>query len=211
VTSLSYQVEVDSRSLNEALLYFQFLGGATDDAVRVAINKAGPKVRTKASQAIRGQVRLKAKYVKDRLEFKRASLSKLTGRITTPSRGLLLSRYSTSAQVANDGDKFKFFKPPPVPPRGIRVKVKPNGATKSMPRDYFYMILPNSRAVGIVRRRPNGQTGPRAGRYEVAYGPSVSQVFNTVRDDVLPEASQIYEAQMLDAIRYLLQKRYPKE
>jgi hypothetical protein len=107
VTSLSYQVEVDSRSLNEALLYFQFLGGATDDAVRVAINKAGPKVRTKASQAIRGQVRLKAKYVKDRLEFQKASLSKLTGRITTPSRGLLLSRYSTSAQVANDGDKFK--------------------------------------------------------------------------------------------------------
>jgi hypothetical protein len=112
VTSLSYQVEVDSRSLNEALLYFQFLGGATDDAVRVAINKAGPKVRTKASQAIRGQVRLKAKYVKDRLEFKRASLSKLTGRITTPSRGLLLSRYSTSAQVANDGNKFKSSRRP---------------------------------------------------------------------------------------------------
>jgi hypothetical protein len=211
VTSLSYQVEVDSRSLNEALLYFQFLGGATDDAVRVAINKAGPKVRTKASQAIRGQVRLKAKYVNDRLKFQKASRSKLTGRITTPSRGLLLSRYSTSAQVANDGDKFKFFKPPPVPPRGIRVKVNPSGGTKSLPRDYFYMILTNSRAVGIVRRRPNGQTGPRGGRYKVAYGKSLSQTFNTVRDDVLPEASQIYEAQMLDAIRYLLQKRYPKE
>jgi hypothetical protein len=137
VTSLSYQVEVDSRSLNEALLYFQFLGGATDDAVRVAINKAGPKVRTKASQAIRGQVRLKAKYVKDRLEFKRASLSKLTGRITTPSRGLLLSRYSTSAQVANDGDKFKFFKPPPVPPRASGSRSSPTAPPNPCPATIF--------------------------------------------------------------------------
>lgn len=207
--TVGYNVQVDGAQVNEALAYFNFLGGATTDAVRVAINRSGPKVRTRASQAIRSQVRLKAKYVNDRLKFQKATRTKLEGRITTPSRGLLLSKFSTNSQIS--GDRVSFFRPPEVPARGIRVKVKPQGATKALSRDYFYMILPNSRAVGIVRRRPKGQTGPRGGKFDVAYGPSLSQVFNTVRDDVLPEASNIYQSEMLDAIRFLLQKRYPKE
>jgi hypothetical protein len=42
-------------------------------------------------------------------------------------------------------------------------------------------------------------------------GPSLSQVFDTVRGDVLPAASSEYQAQLLDAMRYLLVKKYPPE
>jgi hypothetical protein len=72
------------------------------------------------------------------------------------------------------------------------------------------MVLPKSRALGIARRRST--PGPQGGKYEVAYGPSVSQVFGKdTRDKLLPEAGKELTAQLLDAVRFLLQKKYPKE
>ena len=112
-----------------------------------------------------------------------------------------------------------WLKPPPLPKRGIRVKVKPQGATKQLGSEYFYMVLPNSRALGIVKRRTDTNRLDRRfradtkakGKYDVAYGPSLSQVFTTVRDDVLPEASSRLQYELLDAMRYLLAKQYPKD
>jgi hypothetical protein len=213
--TIGYNVEVDQSQVDEALSLFKFIGGNSSDAVRIAINKSGPPVRTEASKQIRTQVRLKAAYLNERdssgrqrLAFIRASKSSLTGRITTPSRGLLLSRFSTDAQL---NSKVSWIKPPPIPARGVRVKVKPSGSTKTMGREWFYMILPESRALGIVRRRPNGETGPQGGRYDVGYGPSVSQVFNDVRDVVLPLAGERYQTELGKAIAFLLRKEFPKE
>jgi hypothetical protein len=123
----------------------------------------------------------------------------------------LLTRFSTDTRIAGNGDKFQFFKTPDIPKQGIRVKVKPSGGAKGFGSSFFYMILPNSRALAIARRKPNGQTGPKGGRYDILYGPSLSQVFNTVRDDVLPEASNEFQAQLLDAMRFVLVKQFPKE
>lgn len=217
--TITYSVEADSDDLREARSLFEFVGGNSEDAVRVAINRTGPKVRTKASKAIRSQVRLKARFVKEKLKFKRASRKNLSGAITTPSRGLLLTRYSTDPKIG--GSKGQWAKPPPIPSRGIKVKVKPTGRPKTMSNNWFYMVLKDSKALGIVRRRSSGEIaaarskgkggGSRGGKIDVAYGPSISQVFNTVRDDVLPEASEIYQGELLDAMRFLLTKKFPKE
>lgn len=204
---ISYNVSANKEQIADAISLFEFVGGNTTDAVRIAINRSAPKVRTKASQAIRSQVRLKAAYVNERLTIRRASKSNLSGSIATPSRGLLLSKYSTDTQVASD--KIGWIKPPEVPARGIRVKVKPSGPTKPLGKEFFYMVLPKSRALAIVRRRET--PGPQGGLIDVAYSPSLSQVFNTVRDDVLPEAGNIYQDELLDAMRFILAKQYPKE
>jgi hypothetical protein len=119
----------------------------------------------------------------------------------------LLSKYSTDSQVSSD--KIGWIKPPDTPARGIRVKVKPSGPTKPLGKDFFYMVLPKSRALAIVRRRET--PGPQGGLIDVAYSPSLSQVFNTVRDDVLPEAGNIYQDELLDAMRSILARQYPKE
>jgi hypothetical protein len=206
---ISYEIKPDAAQIADAVSLFEFVGGNSKDAIRVAINRAAPKVRTKASQAIRTQVRLQASYVNSRLTIRRASRTNLSGAVATPSRGLLLSKFSTDPQVS--GDKISWLKPPDEPAKGIRVKVKPSGPTKGVggePKP-FYMVLPKSRALAIVRRRT--AVGAEGGEIEVLYGPSLSQVFNTVRDDVLPEAGQIYQAELLDAMRYLLTKQYPKE
>ena len=51
MTAVSYNVELDRSQIAEAISLFEFVGGNSDDALRVAINKAGPKVRTIASRA----------------------------------------------------------------------------------------------------------------------------------------------------------------
>ncbi|MEE4250696.1 MAG: hypothetical protein V2I38_08915 [Alcanivoracaceae bacterium] len=205
----SYSVTANKDQIADAVSFFEFVGGQTTDAVRIAINRAAPKVRTKASQAIRQQVRLKAAYVNEKLSITKATRQKLSGAIQAESRGILMSKYSTNTQVASD--KIGWILPPPNPPGGIKVKIKPTGTTQAVtgkPGEItgkpFYMILPNSRALAIVGRKPGGGI-------KVFSSPSVSQVFNTVRDDVLPQASDIYQDELLDAMRYILAKQYPKE
>jgi hypothetical protein len=208
--SVEYTIAPNQEQLAEAIALFRFVGGNTDDAVRIAINKTAPKIRTAASRAIREQIRLKAAYVNERLVVAdpRATRRNLKASIRTPTRGLLMSRFSTDPQIADPS--ISWIKPPPVPPGGIKVKVKPTGSAKvfqgrGIDGKPFYLVLKNSRAIGIAGR----ETG--TGKLKVFHGPSISQVFNDVRDDVLPQAAEEYQAQILDAMRYLLTMRYPPE
>lgn len=206
--TINYQINVDQDAVADAVSLFEFVGGNTSDALRVAINKTAPKIKTLASRAIRDQVRLSASYVGDRLTVRKATRSRLSGAIGTPSRGLLLSRFSTDPLIA--GEKVGWIKPPLIPAGGIRLKVKPVGSTTGAPgiggNKPFYIVLNGGQNVGIAAR-----TGSTRKGIKVFSGPSLSQVFNTVRDDVLPTASAEYQAQLLDAMRYLLVKKYPPE
>lgn len=210
---IGHSVEVDQAQVAQAVALFEFVGGNSADALRVAINKTAPKIKTLASRRIRDQVRLSASYVGDKLTISKASRSRLSAAIMTPDRGLLLSKFSTEALVA--GEKVSWLKPPPVPPLGIRVKVKPGGAAKRVDGDSdtvgqpFYMVLRNSGALGIAARRR--LAGNKGGKLKVFHGPSLSQVFNDVRQEVLPQAGQELTAQLLDAMRYLLTKQFPPE
>jgi hypothetical protein len=207
--ALEFRIDVNRDDLDSAKRFFEFIGGNTKDVIRIAINRAGPTIRTAASSEIRSQVRLSASYVRDRLTFRRATRANLEGRISAPKRGLLLSRFSTDALVA--GEKVSWIKPPPVPARGIRVKIKPTGAAKvvgggsKIDGKPFFMVLPNSRALAIVGRR--AESGPRGGKIQVLYGPSLSQVFEDVAEDLTPQAAEVYARQQIDAMRYLLTKR----
>lgn len=209
--TIAYDVQINREQLANALELFEFIGGNADDALRVAINKTAPKVRTRSSERIRSQVRLSASYVNGRLEVTKATRKSLAAAIRTPSRGLLLSRFSTDPLVA--GEKVGWIRPPEVPARGIRVKVKPDASPKPVTGDRdtagnkpFYMVLNGGQNVGIVARL----AGQRR-KVKVFHGPSLSQVFDKVRADVLPEAQRELQVQMVDAIRYLTLKLQPSE
>jgi len=205
--TISYTVTADQDAIKEAVSLFEFVGGNTADALRIAINKAAPKIRTVASRAIRDQVRLSASYVGERLTLTKATRARLSGAIKAPSRGLLLSHFSTDAAVS--GDKVSWLKPPIVPKKGIRLKIKPSGGTTGAPgigtNKPFYVLLNNRKNVGIAARTGVGR------KIKVFSGPSLSQVFAGVRDDVMPQASQEFQAQLIDAMRYVLVKKYPPE
>lgn len=211
--TIGYRLEVNQQQLAEVDSLLAHIKAGSDKALTIGANKAGPKIRTLASRKIRDQVRLKAGYVSKNLKFVRGTKTK-PARISTPSRGILLSRFDTNAQIG-DPDRVSWIKAPPVPPRGIRVKVKPSGGTTGVGAPPgtvgkpFYLRLKNSGRIGIAFRRANA--GPRGGKLSVRYGPSLSQVFNTVRDDVLPDASQEFQKQVHEAALFLVRKEAMRE
>ncbi|MBW4978334.1 phage tail protein [Marinobacter adhaerens] len=194
------QVEVDRSSLQEVrALLAKFSDGATRAHAR-SLNKTITKSRTESSKEIRKQVRLNAAYVKSLMTITKASQKTLQAKISTPSRGLLLSRFSTDTSIA--GDKTSWLKPPSIPKRGIRVKVKPTGGAKVFEGDSeiegkpFYMVLPGTNGrVAIVGRR--SKIGSDGGRIKVFYGPSLSQVFTDVKEDIA-EPLALYQMQQFE-------------
>lgn len=193
------EVQVDRTSLQEVrALLAKFSDGARRAHAR-SLNKTVNRSRTESSKEVRKQVRLNAAYVKSLLTITKASERRLQAKISTPTRGLLMSRFSTDTSIA--GDKVGWLKPPPVPPRGIRVKVKPTGGAKVFGGDEivgkpFYMVLPGTTGrVAIVGRR--AKTGSQGGQIKVFYGPSLSQVFTDVKDDIA-EPLALYQMQQFE-------------
>ena len=213
--TISFEVKIDEAAVADAVSAFEFVGGNTAKALQIAINKTGPKIRTLASAEMRKQVNLSASYIRERLFFVRAMPWGLTGKITTPHRGMLMPRYSTNAAIKNTVSGA-VGSTPKTPKGGVRVKVKTGGGSKILRGNAetkgnkpFFMILQRSGALGIVARRAG--RGARGGKIKVFYGPSMSQVFSTVRGDVLPDAAAEYQHQLLDAMRYILVKQNPPE
>jgi hypothetical protein len=211
--SVAFEVQPNLDQLEDAIALFEFIGGNSANAVRVAINKTGPKIRTISNREIRNQVRLKASYVNQNLKFTKATNQRLSGAIRTPTRGILMSRYSTDTKIS--GEKVSWIKPPPVPPRGIKVKIKPNrppklvsGDEETVGKPWYLVLRGTGGRVGIAARRAT--PGPRGGKVKVFHSPSLSQVFEDVKDDVSPEAGEEYTRQLADAMRFLLNKQQPR-
>ena len=206
-----YTIDVDQAKVKSTVELFEFMDGNMQDAMRIAINKTVPIAKTRASKEIRDQVRLSASYVRGRLTVRKATRAKLSGAVGTPQRGLLLSRFNTNANIA--GDKTSWIRPPLAPRGSIKLKIKSGGATIGAPGDGnnrpFYMVLNGGKNLAIAVRRE--VAGPQGGAIKVFSGPSISQVFNSVRSDILPDASDEFQAQMIDAMRYLLLKKNPPE
>ncbi len=207
---LGFDVALDQDQLADALGLLEHVGGSATEALRIAMNKATSRTRTLASRTIREQVRLQASYVNERLTVKKASRARLTASVETPSRGLLLSRFSTDPLIA--GEKAGWIRPPVVPKGGIRVRVKPSGAAKVVTGDSetrgnkpFYMVINGGKKLAIAAR----MTGSK--KIKVFSGPSLSQVFNGVKDQILPEVADEYSRQVLDAVRYLMLKKLPPD
>ena len=181
--------------------------GASVAAPRGA-SRTGPSFAREVAQRMPTAVVVAA--YSERLAIIKATRKTLSGRISAQKRGLLLTRFSTDPLIA--GDKVGWIRPPSVPPQGIRVKVKPTGSPQVVEggpdtagNKPFYMVLNKGQNIGIAARL----TGTR--KVKVFHGPSLSQVFDDVRSDVTPQAQQILRDELIDAMRYILAKKYPPQ
>lgn len=213
---IGVDVQVDQEKVKDVVSLFEFIGGNSTDALRVAINKAGPKIRTLSSVKIREELNVTAGFLNEtdnqgrkRLDFVRATRQKLSGSVRTQSRGLLLSHFEHNPKATLLASIF-------TPDYPIKVKVKRGaGQIKQVKGgsdvygDPFYIRLRNSNKVGIAMWRRNA--GSKGGRVEVFYGPSVSQVFRKVKDGIEEPAGKELTDQLLFAMNYLLKKQYPVE
>lgn len=153
-----------------------------------AINATADRARTDSAEEIRRQVNFPASYLKPSqgrlLVSQRASGSSLEAIITGRRRATSLARFVTSGTPGK---------------KGVSVAVKP-GRNVELPNAFLMRLRSGSNVdtknnLGLAIRtakgeRPNSAYKPVrvADGLWLLYGPSVDQVFKTVREDVRPDA-----------------------
>ncbi|TFH84812.1 hypothetical protein EQG41_20425 [Billgrantia azerbaijanica] len=184
----SLKVRIDEGMLRDLRRDLSHIKNGSNKAMSRAINHTLGVTRTEASTQIRKQVKLKAGYVRERLKIRKATVNKLQGAIRTPSRGVLLSRFPNRAYKRG----------------GIGVQVKPSGGKKRMPGAFFIGPLKNSGVMAIAIRTQHGPGLGRSGGLKITYGPSVSQVFTDVKDDLqAPSGNRLMQRLAYEADRLL--------
>lgn len=181
------RIRMDRAALREVERELAHINNGATRALSRAINHTLGVTRTEASKEIRSQVKLKAGYVRGKLKVHKASVSKPSGAISTPSRGTLLTRYPHR--------KYKRG--------GIGVQVKPSGGKKKMPGAFFIRFANGVQAIAIRTSSAAG-LGTRSTGLEIKYGPSVSQVFTNVKDDLqAPSGNRLMQRLAVEADRLL--------
>lgn len=167
------RIEIDERQMGELRLLIANLGDESNKLLARSLNKTANKAKTLAAVKIRQQVNLKSAYVKSKLTVHRATYSNLSARLSAEKRGVLMTRYPYT--LLRRG--------------GATVKIKPTGPRKELPGAFLVNLRAGDRIVqALAWRDPKGgvyRTGNA--KIIVPYSPSVSQVFNTVRDDINDE------------------------
>ncbi len=167
-------------------------------AARMAINDTATKMRTLSAEEIRKQVNFPVSYLKPsgkRLFVSaHAGTNSLEAIITGRRRPTSLARFATGGKVGK---------------QGVSVAVKPNKGSKFL-KDAFLMKLKSGAGnldtksnLGLAMRTKGGKP-PNAylptkisDNLWLLYGPSVNQVFKTVRNDISDEASAHLEREFL--------------
>lgn len=176
---------------------------------QTAINSTLKRSKPKAVRAVRAQVALPRAYVDERMREIPATKDKLEGRLGTPKRGLLLSRFDFTERVLTrrrrrtrkgKGKKGESYKAR----AGIRVKVKPSGGKQLMPGAFLIRLrrgkeLGTDVGIAIRRRGAKGRSN-----YQVRYGPSLSQVYAGVKEDLAPGVKTEFER----TFRFLLKREF---
>lgn len=201
-------VEINAAQLADVRERLAHIKNGTERAMARALNRTASKAKTAASRAVRDQVNLSAAYVRQNLKgpadgwaFK-ATIGRLSARLSTPKRGILLRNFVTNAVPPGPGR-------PPVP---IRVKVKAAGATEVLSSG-FYIRTKTSNAItpavsNDVLRSLGMKQKLDSGPYTVLHGPSLSQVFTDVKDDISDGMSALLAANLQHEMEWLLNK-YP--
>lgn len=207
-------MSVDLNGVPEVQQLLAELGGIYPKVTYRAINKSLDKTKTAISAAIREQVNLSAKYVRDRLGAEYANALKLNGKVKTEKRGILLSRYDPnqllqSARSPIDtltgraalSDSSSYFAPIPAGKKlkQVSIKISTRGSRKKY--KLFPILLQNSNAIGLAVR-----TGRRKKDFKMLYGPSISQVFNTLKDSLEQDASAEFLLRFEAQLNYELER-----
>jgi len=184
-----FQIKMDPayvRAIQETLVNIKNGGNIV---VAQSINDVLGTTRTAAKNEILSLYALPSRYITDRLKVIKANRNKLTGRITTPWRGMMLTRYKHS---------FPKIKAP-------WVEVK-KGIKKSLP-GAFRITFANSTTAIAFRPSGGGKYSPNWGDLYITRGPSVSQAFKKVQPKVQEGASEKLLQRLEQNAQFLLSKQ----
>ena len=152
-------------------------------AMTRALNKTSDKAKTAGAQEIYKQLNLTSAYIKQQISSakdspsNRATFNNLVSKVTARRRGIRLARFLTNESAVHYGS------PGTIP----RVKVKRGGATKPITGG-FLLKLKYAGVPGLFVRQ--------GGKLKHLYGPSPSQAFESVKDDISPAMAAYMQVQL---------------
>lgn len=158
-------------------------------AASMAVNKAADRARVRAAKEMRRQVNFPARYLEgqnSRLRVtKRAKPDDPVAIITGRRRPTSLARFATGSRKGRGG--------------GVYVTVKP-GRSRFIGRSFLMPLRAGRDELGNVGLAVRTKRGARprnaykpvkiAEGLWLLYGPSVDQVFKTVREDIAPDTQE---------------------
>lgn len=168
------QIEINKDQLNDVQVMLKSLRLDGPKILTRTLNKTATKARTRSSQEIRKQVNLTNKYIvgsrgqRGKLWISRATFKKLQARVVAEKRGVLMTRYPHTMLARG----------------GATVKIKRNGSRAKLPGAFKTTVPAGGNRVEVLAIREDGRTKTGKPKMKVLYSPSVSQVFNTVRDGI---------------------------
>jgi phage/plasmid primase-like uncharacterized protein len=162
--------EINKSQLNDVNVMLKGLALDGPKILSRTLNKTATRAQKRSSEEIRKQVNLKAAYVKGKLRISRATFKKLSARLSAEKRGVLMTRYPHS--VLKRG--------------GVSVKIKRSGGRAKVPGAFITTVRAGAKTVEVLAIQDRSGKKYKTGnsKMKVLYSPSVSQVFNDVRDDV---------------------------
>lgn len=183
------------KEVERAIRFLDRVESKTLTANRMALNTTARRARTEAARNIREQVALAATYVNQRLTVKPATNGKLEAEVSAPRRGMLLSRFKwKQLWTGRKGSKGRR-------PAGITGVIKP-GRSYTV-RRFFALPLRAGRVDGGNGLGLAMRLGPGRDNYEVLHGPSLSQVYQSVRTDIEPGVRERFHAEVVRQLERL--------
>lgn len=178
-------IELDSRKgLAQIRRIYEDYPKQSERAAVLAVNEAARFGRAEGLREMKKQVNLGVQYMGDRLVIdQRAREGDIVATIVGRYRPTSLARFITGV--------FKRGKP-------VKVKVKADGGTKLIPGAFPVRLRAGKELgnEGLAVRLRHGQAPKnfkgiklredKSGVTYLLYGPSVDQIFRTVRDDITP-------------------------
>lgn len=172
----------------------RLLTGIPDGAQRAmteALNKTAAKARLEGIKGIRQDVRLTAAYLKtkiwgpDERPYNRATFNRLVSMVNAETRGLRMVQFLTT----------------PIGSKPIKTKIKPSGASTEWPGGFFIRLRAGSQAgtqYGLFVRE--------GGNLKHVYGPSASQVWTEVKDEIAGPMDRFLAEQMFKSIDTVIRR-----
>ncbi|TFZ81351.1 hypothetical protein [Candidatus Macondimonas diazotrophica] len=183
----------------------QTLPRAANQAARLAINTGARRGRAEGSRRIRGQVNFTAGYLNQPGRFQVSRFAKpqdLSAVIAARTEPTSLARFAT--QATRGGKRA-----------GLRIGIQRGGGKAVLRSGFFINLRAGNRGVAIREAVANKVNLRRAGfstraskrGYLLLYGPSVDQVFRTVKDDMSPALADFMNTEFNRQFARLTQKR----
>ncbi|CAM3897299.1 hypothetical protein [Rheinheimera salexigens] len=168
-----------ANNIDDAKRFFANMGEQGQAALAEVLNKFGTKLRKEAITEISQQLNLEPNYISRHISVRqRANVRNLQVTISAESRPVLLERYS-SQQHQRPGKTVAMRND------GVSVHVKRSGSRKKLNQGFF-IRLRGSNTVGLAMRLGKGKDN-----YKVLHGPSVSQAYQSVRNEIEPSSAEI--------------------